>query len=188
MNLYVPTETFQDESSMQKVNSQRLCYNGTCVITLAKKQLLWESVGAFFPRDDSLVSAGKSNSSGVCSLVVRCLLFNPEVTCSNPCVCPNFFTSISKQKGPFFHFFRHYETPSFSFETFFENFLLSWKNPFNFLLIFCNRMDVSKYQKVPSFRFFGTMKLFKILIFLFCFRKLSRVPVNFFDSSQQSGW
>ena len=38
----------------------------------------------------TFVSARKSHSSGVRSLVVRCLLFNPEVTRSNPCVCPNF--------------------------------------------------------------------------------------------------
>ena len=42
------------------------------------KQVLWESAGAFFPGDNSLVSRGKSHSSRVRRLVVRCLLFNPK--------------------------------------------------------------------------------------------------------------
>ena len=52
----------------------------------------------FFPRDNSLISRGNSHVSRVRGLVVRCLLFNPEVSCSNPWVCANFFTSIPKQK------------------------------------------------------------------------------------------
>ena len=71
------------------------------------KQVLWESVGAFFPGDNSLVSSGKSHSSRVRGLVVR-LLFNPEVSCSNPCVCANFFYKYSEAEGS--DFFRHYET------------------------------------------------------------------------------
>ena len=51
-----------------------------------------------FPRDNSLVSARKSHSSGVRGLVVRCLPFNPEGSGSNPCVCANFFSNIPKQK------------------------------------------------------------------------------------------
>ena len=62
------------------------------------KQVLWERAGAFFPRDNSLVSAGKSHSSGARGLVVRRLLFNPEGSGSNPCVCANFLTSFPKQK------------------------------------------------------------------------------------------
>ena len=62
------------------------------------KQVLWESAGAFFPRDNSLISRGNSDVSRVRGLVVRCLLFNPEVSCSNPWVCAVFFTSIPKQK------------------------------------------------------------------------------------------
>ena len=42
------------------------------------KQVLWESAGAFFSARQ-LVSSRKSHSSGVRGLVVRCLLFNPEV-------------------------------------------------------------------------------------------------------------
>ena len=60
--------------------------------------MLWESAGAFFPDDNSLVSARKSHRSGVRGLVVRCLLFNPAGLCSNRCVLANFFPSIPKQK------------------------------------------------------------------------------------------
>ena len=63
----------------------------------AKKSLDY-TCDNFFPGDNFLVSARKSHSSGVRSLVVRCLLFNPEGSCTNPCVCANFFTSIPKQK------------------------------------------------------------------------------------------
>ena len=38
--------------------------------------MLWESAGAFFPRDNSLISRGNSHVSRVRGLVVRCLLFN----------------------------------------------------------------------------------------------------------------
>ena len=62
------------------------------------KQVLWESAGAFFPRDNSLISRGNSHVSRVRGLVVRCLPFNPEVSCSDAWVCANFFTSILKQK------------------------------------------------------------------------------------------
>ena len=48
-------------------------------------------------------------------------------------------------------------------EAFFENFSMPSKGPLELFLIFCNRMDVKKYQSV-DFRFFGTMRLFKILI------------------------
>ena len=60
------------------------------------KQVLWENAGTFFPRDNSLVSARKSHSSGVRGLVVRCLPFNPEGSGSNPCVCANFFYKYSE--------------------------------------------------------------------------------------------
>ena len=61
--------------------------------------------GCFFLRDNSFISRGKSHISRVRGLVVRCLLFNPEVSCSDPWVCAYFLTSIPKQKVLFF---RHY--------------------------------------------------------------------------------
>ena len=90
------------------------------------KQVLWESAGAFFPRDNSLISRGNSHVSRVRGLVVRCLLFNPEVSCSNPWVCANFFTSIPKQKVlTFFGTMR-----LFGFvRLFFEIFQMSPKSP-----------------------------------------------------------
>ena len=106
------------------------------------KQVLWESAGAFF-RATTLVSARKSHSSGVRGLVVRCLPFNPEVSCSNTCVCANFFYKYSEAEG--FHFFGTMRLPPFSaLRDFFESFLMSPKgHPFNFL-IFCNITNFKK--------------------------------------------
>ena len=81
----------------------------------------------FFPRDNSLISRGNSHVSRVRGLVVRCLLFNPEVSCSNPWVSANFFYKYSEAEGS--DFFRHYETFRLCetffrlCETFFRNFL-----------------------------------------------------------------
>ena len=64
----------------------KLCLVG--IITLAISKCYGKvRVLLFFPRDNSVISAGKSHSSGVRGLVVRCLLLNPEVSCSNRCVC-----------------------------------------------------------------------------------------------------
>ena len=72
-------------------------------ITLAISKCYGKVRVLFFPRDNSLISRGNSHVSRVRGLVVRCLLFSPEVSCSNPWVCANFFTSIPKQKVlPFF--------------------------------------------------------------------------------------
>ena len=123
----------------------------------------------FFPRDNSLISRGNSHVSRVRGLVVRCLLFNPEVSCSNPWVCANFFTSIPKQKVlTFFGTMRLFGFVRLFFgcETFFSKF---FKCPqrvlLSIFLIFCKRTNVKKSQRVPFFRIFGTMRLFKILIF-----------------------
>ena len=123
----------------------------------------------FFPRDNSLISRGNSHVSRVRGLVVRCLLFNPEVSCSNPWVCANFFTSIPKQKVlTFFGTMRLFGFVRlfFGFVRFFSNFfqMPPKSPPFNFL-IFYKRTNVKKSQRVPFFRIFGTMRLFKILIF-----------------------
>ena len=68
------------------------------LITLAISKCYGKVRVLFFPRDNSLISRGNSHVSRVRGLVVRCLLFNPEFSCSNPWVCANFFTSIPKQK------------------------------------------------------------------------------------------
>ena len=134
----------------------------------------------FFPRDNSLISRGNSHVSRVRGLVVRCLLFNPEVSCSNPWVCANFFTSIPKQKVltffgtmRLFGFVRLFRLC----ETFFRNFLnVPKESSFQFFLIFYKRTNVKKSQRVPFFRIFGTMRLFKFLIF---FQKFFRLPYFF---------
>ena len=66
--------------------------------TLATSKCYGKVRVLFSGRQLSAVSARKSHSSGARGLVVRCLLFNPEGSCSNPCICANFFTSIPKQK------------------------------------------------------------------------------------------
>ena len=80
---------------------------------------------------------------------------------------------------------------------FFEILKMSPKSPpFNFLT-FCKRTNVKKSQRVPSFRIFGTMRLFKILIFFqrffstsYFFQKFFNVPkassFQFFDILQQN--
>ena len=136
----------------------------------------------FFPRDNSLISRGNSHVSRVRGLVVRCLLFNPEVSCSNPWVCANFFTSIPKQKVLTFfgtETFRLCETFFRLYETFFSKF---FKCPqrvlLSIFLIFCKRTNVKESQRVPFFRIVGTMRLSKILIF---FQKFFRLPLFFFQ-------
>ena len=57
--------------------------NSIFFITLAISKC-YGKVRVLFFRATTLVSARKSHSSGVRGLVVRCLLFNPEVSCSNP--------------------------------------------------------------------------------------------------------
>ena len=129
--------------------------------------------GAFFPRDNSLISRGNSHVSRVRGLVVRCLPFNPDVSCSNPWVCANFFTSIPKQKVlTFFGTMR-----LFGFVRLFSKF---FKCPqrvlLSIFLTFCKRTNVKKSQRVLFFRIFGTMRLFKILFF---FQKFFRLPYFF---------
>ena len=65
-------------------------------------------------------------------------------------------------KGAFSQNFRHYETVQNSHFLFFEIFFIkeSKESPFNFLK-FCNRMDVKKSQRVPSFTVSGIVTFFK---------------------------
>ena len=91
-----------------------LHYLFSFLITLAISKC-YGKVRVLFFRATTLVSRGKSHYSRVRGLVVRCLLFNPEVSCSNRCVCANFFTSIPKQVSGT-------ETPPIRLcDTFFEN-------------------------------------------------------------------
>ena len=124
---------------------------GLFVITLAISKCYGKVRVLFFPRDNSLISRGNSQVSRVRGLVVRCLLFNPEVSCSNPWVCANFFYKYSEAEGS--DFFRHYETFRLC-ETFFSKF---FKCPqrvlLSIFLIFCKRTNVKKSQRVPFSHF-----------------------------------
>ena len=155
----------------------------------------------FFPRDNSLISRGNSHVSRVRGLVVRCLPFNPEVSCSNPWVCANFFTSIPKLKVlTFFGTMRLFGFVGL-FSALLDFFSKFFKCPqrvlLSIFLIFCKRTNVKKSQRVPFFRIFGTMRLFKILIFFqkffrlaYFFQKFFNVPkassFQFFDILQQN--
>ena len=117
----------------------------------------------FFPRDNSLISRGNSHDSRVHGLVVRCLLFNPEVSCSNPWVWANFFTSIPKQKVlTFFGTMRLFGFVRLFFgfvRLFFRNFLNVPKaSSFQFFDIL-QQNECYKILKGPFFTFFGTMRL-----------------------------
>ena len=56
---------------------------------------------------------------------------------------------------------------------------MSPKGPPFIFLIFCNRTNIKKSQRVP-FRFFGTVRLLNILIFSKIFPSLQRVLLQFF--------
>ena len=62
---------------------------------------------------------------------------------------------------------------------FFCNFFHVTKDSSLHFLVFCNRTNVEKSQRVPSFRFFGTMRLLKILIFCFFFENFSSLASIF---------
>ena len=136
----------------------------------------------FFPRDNSLVSAGKSHSSGVRGLVLRCLLFNPEGSCSNRCVYA-YFLKHSEAEG--FHFFGTVRLPPFRVCDFSKIFRCP-QRPLQFMLIFCNRTNVKKFPKGSFFQIFWHYDSLKFSFFVF-FRnlfKVSKRSFNFFDILQ----
>ena len=115
--------------------------------------------GCFFFRATTLsFHAASRHISRGRGLVVRCLLFNPEVSCSNPWVCAYFFTSFPKQKVlTFFGTIR-----LFGFVRLFSKFFKCPQRVFlSFFLKFCNRMDVKKSQRVPLFTVSGIVTFFK---------------------------
>ena len=81
-------------------------------------------------------------------------------------------------------FFRHYAT-------FFETFWIAPKGPPSFVSTFWNTMDVKKIPKGPPFTFFGTVTLFKNLIFKILLGNFFKVPkglpFNFFHILQPAG-
>ena len=93
------------------------------------KQVFWESAGAFFPRDNSLISRSKSHISRVRG---KMLAFQPRGFVFEPVGMRLFFNKYSEAEAS--HFFRHYETFRLC-GTFFEIFSMSPKRPpFNFLI------------------------------------------------------
>ena len=134
-----------------------------CIFTLAISKCYGKMWVLFFQRDNSLVSARKSHSSGVRGLVVRCLLFNPAGSCSNPRVCANFLQVFRSRR---FSLFRHYETPPFF--GFVRLFSKNFQCPQRVLPSICYFVDILqqngclKISKGPSLQFLGIVRNFKI--------------------------
>ena len=118
----------------------------TYIITLGISKC-YGKVRMLFFRATTLVSADTShNSAGVCGLVVRCLLFNPEASCSNHCVFVNFFTSRADSKQPISIFFGLALPLDFIG---FVRLFLEFFCPHLHFLIFCNTLDVKNVQSPP---------------------------------------
>ena len=60
---------------------------------------------------------------------------------------------------------------------------MSRKGPSSIFKILCNIIDISQSQRVPSFRFFGTMRLLKIVIFCLKLGFLSMYLPMFFSKT-----
>ena len=71
---------------------------------------------------------------------------------------PETFRAIFFGTVRLFQFFRHCVT-------FFRIFLHSKSPTFKFFMIFCRKLKCQKAQRVSRFMYFGTVRLFKILIF-----------------------
>ena len=109
------------------------------------KQVLWENAGAFYGRQ--LVSACKSQSSGVRGLVVRCLPFNPKGSCSNPCVCANFSQVFRSRRFSLFSGLWDFPFRLCDFSP--KIFQCPQRVLPSICLIFCNTTNVEKSQRVP---------------------------------------
>ena len=95
---------------------------------------------------------------------------NPAVTGSSPCFSQTLFRAFAKAerlKGPLFQFF----SPLCDFSIFF---CLQRVPPSSFFDIF-QQTKVPKSPKGPSFKYFGTTRLFKILIFRFFFKNFLKI-------------
>ena len=155
--------------------------SGSQLITLAISKCYGKVRVLFFPRDNFLISRGNSHVSRVRGLVVRCLLFNPEVSCSNAWVCANFFNNFSEAESS--HIFRHYEIFRL-YETFFSKFFKCPQKVLSFFLIFCNKTNVKKSQKVPLFSEFSALWDCSKFSFLFCSKIFKRLLIFCFFFSK----
>ena len=86
---------------------------------------------------------------------------NPAVTGSSPCFSQILF------RGPLFQFFVD------TVRLFFRFFCLPRVLPSSLFLIFCSKLKCQKAQRVSPFKYFGTIRLFKILIF----RKVKKINI-----------
>ena len=132
--------------------------------------------GCFFFRATTFISRGKSAhftrswSSG------KMLAFQPRGFVFEPVGMRLFFNKYSEAEGS--HFFRYYEIFRLCETFFFRNFLNVPKESFHFFDIL-QQNECLKSQRVPFFRIFGTMRLFKILICFF-FESFLKTPFSFF--------
>ena len=117
---------------------------------------------------------------------------NPAVTGSSPCfsqkLSSNFFSALCDSFNVFS-----------ALCDFFSKFFCRQRIPSSSFLIFRSKLKFQKAQRVSPFQFFGTMRLFQKSHFSFFFSKifpkkiiffkcLQRVPLNFFDILQQTGF
>ena len=75
--------------------------------------------------------------------------------------------------------------------TFFRNFFNDPKAPLRVFRYICTELKFQKPQRVFPSKFFGTVRLFKILIFSFIskiFNVFKGSPFNVFDILQQTGF
>ena len=123
-----------------------------------------------FFRATTLISRGKSHISPVRGLVVRCLLFNSEVSCSNPWVCACLFTSIPKQTVlTFFGTMRLFGFVRLFFRNFFN---VPKESSFQFFFRYFATERMVKIPKGPFFQNFRHHETaIKISHFLSFFRK-----------------
>ena len=107
---------------------------------------------------------------------------NPAVTGSSPCFSQKIFRAFAKadetEGSPLSIFFG-------TVRLFFLFFAFK-RSHIRFFLKYCSKLKCQKAQRVSPFKYFGTMRLFKILIFRFFFCKfqkrifcLQRVPPSF---------
>ena len=142
--------------------------------------------GRFFFRATTLVSRGKSHSSRVRGLVVRCLLFNPGGFVFEPCVCSNFLQVFRSRRFSLFSALWELWAPLFRLcETFFRKFFCVVKvSSLQFVWYFATERMLENFS---LFRFFGTMRLSKFFIFCF-FERLQTVSLQFFFWNFATEW
>ena len=150
--------------------------------------LQWLFIFLFFRQSTDLIAYVPLFSTDFTRLTM-----NPAVTSSSPCFSQKLFRAFAKADET-----EGSPLPIFSAlcDFFFDSFCLQRVPPSSFFDIL-QQTKVPKVQSVSPFMYFGTMRLFKILIFCFFFRKksnkkinffVSKGPFNLFDILQQTGF